>query len=77
MKRIHKIMIDPDSIQENGRMEVTVYPNPPNPRPHNNERSYKNVTRSSMDRLENLTYNHRVTVLILRYPTIFIRNERK
>jgi hypothetical protein len=67
-------MIDPDSIQENGRMEVTIYPTT---FPDDNERSYKNVTRSSMGRLENLTYNHRVTVLILRYPTIFIRNERK
>ena len=72
--RIHKIMIDPDSIQENGRMEVVVYLNP---HPYENDRRYKNVTSSSMDRLCALTYSHRVTAVIMRYPTIFIRNERK
>ena len=71
---IHKIMIDPDSIQENGRMEVVIYPEP---HPYDNERRYKNVTSSSMYRLATLTYSHRVTTVIMRYPTIFIRNERK
>ena len=71
---IHKIMIDPDSIQENGRMEVVVYPEP---FPYDNERRYINVTRSSMGRLASLTYSHQVTTVILRYPTIFIKNERK
>lgn len=70
--RIHKIMIDPDSIQENGRMEVVVFTSS---RP--NERHYKNVTKRSMARLGSLTYSHRVTALIGRYPTIFIKNERK
>ena len=72
MKRIHKIMINPDCIQENGRMEVSFETC------HDaDDRTYQQVTRSSMKRLERLTYKYRVTAIIDRYPTIFIRNERK
>ena len=72
--QIHKIMIDPDEIGENGRMTVTIYPVQ---FPGIDERTYRQVTRSSMNRLASLTYRYRVTAMIDRYPTVFIKNVRK